>query len=162
MKRKGILLIVIITAMIGLSFSGNALEGFWDSVIIEDSELIAGVWEDIEGEAIGNQIIDKNGETNETCDNGNNSVDNSSMAGQINQTEINETISDENINNKTHNIWDEVNETISPNETNVIDNQTVDNETICNETISFIEDETQKLDNETSDVLINETIGGEK
>lgn len=127
MKRKGILLIVIITAMIGLSFSGNALEGFWDSVIIEDSELIAGVWEDIEGSV--------NNERNEI---------------------------DENINNKTHNIWDEVNETISPNETNVIDNQTVDNETICNETISFIEDETQKLDNETSDVLINETIGGEK
>ncbi|MGB2762164.1 MAG: hypothetical protein WBC21_01330 [Minisyncoccales bacterium] len=113
--------------MIGLSFSGNALEGFWDSVIIEDSELIAGVWEDIEGSV--------NNERNEI---------------------------DENINNKTHNIWDEVNETISPNETNVIDNQTVDNETICNETISFIEDETQKLDNETSDVLINETIGGEK
>ncbi len=141
MKRKGILLAVMIATMIGLSFSGMALEGLWDSMTIEDNEVICGEWDNIKGGAIGNQTIDKNSEINETCDNVNNSVDNNSIAGQINQTEMNETISKENINNETHNI--------------------IDNQTISNATVDSIEDEIEKIDNETSEVLINK-IGGER
>lgn len=129
MKRKGLIAVSIVLIMV--VFSAIATGSFFDSRIIENNKVMAGVWDDIEGGAIGNQTIDAIDANNET--------------------------NEENINNETHNIWDEANETIDQNETNIINNQT-----ISNETVDFTENEIEKIDNETSEILINETIGGEK